>query len=297
MDTIFTDTRELGADQFDATLGPLAALYSIPLPQPGAGAAAIQLTVKADWPGPVWPLLAPTQHPRFVKCAARVSVAIQTALRAWLPYLWLSEISRFEDFETAASLLIYSACRPFTPKNRQAFTFDVLDGDTRRAILYSAQRMLPPRLALVEAMLDRRGLKTAALYRPRHLERVMAVYERKPHALNAILVAERELVEEYVLRQERWANTKAREQSEQTLSRRYRKLFAQQDYSALRPVIEAEAAFALADWAQASFERTITWSACTFPANFPEAGALAGYEVDSHCVGGALDRRSFPPQV
>lgn len=168
-------------------------------------------------------------HPQFLRQAARVSVAIQETLRVWLPYLWFTNFDRFDDFDNAATLVAYSALRPYTPKTKFSYVFDALDGDTPRAVMHSLKRNLPAKLAALEPALAAAGYAHSTAFAPRRAERFWAVYRRKPHLMHALFVAERDLVEQYLGRRDPVA-----------LERRLRRLYLAKDFTFLDPLLDLE---------------------------------------------------------
>jgi|GEM_PF-4463884 len=202
-----------------ALFAPVAARYG------PAAETARTLTLR----GETGRALPPATHPRFLRDAARVSVAIQEALRVWLPYLWFSSPDRFDDFDNAATLIAYSALRPYTPKTKFSYVFDPLDDDTPRAVMHSLKRNLPAKLAVIEPMLAAAGYANSVAFAPRRAERFWAVFRRKPHLMHALFAAERDLVEQYVSRRDPVA-----------IERRLRRLYLAKDFTFLDPLLDLE---------------------------------------------------------
>ncbi|MCX6599058.1 MAG: hypothetical protein NTV70_22115 [Acidobacteria bacterium] len=234
----FTHTTTLAPAQL-ALLEPVAARYGAALTEVSSlsGAAInpasrvqVAISLKGDAPGP----LPASNHPDYLRTAARVSVALQEALRAWLPCLWFADVARFSDFDLAATVVNYAALRPFTPKTKASYVFDVLDSDTPRAVTFSLQRNLPAKLSGIEPMLRALGFEPAVQFAPRRAERLIATFKRKPQLLYSLFVAERELVEQYLGRRDA-----------KLIGRRLKRLFAAKDFSMLEPLLALEVARAL----------------------------------------------------
>ena len=277
---LLTLRRSLDAVQVEPLAGPLFARHttlreSIPWPNSGPGQLELQVFAGSE---PTLEL-PPPRHPEFLKLAAKVSTQLQLALRAWLPLMWFSDPARFSDYDDACALLIYASCRTYTARDRTAYTFDVLDSDTPRAVIYSASRNLAPRLAIIHRMLTALGHPKANQYKPYHLDRVLATYQRKPHPLHSILVAERDLIEAYVTRGEWATNEKRREEADLAISRRLRRLLFREDLSELRPVLDAESQLT-------TIRLVATWRATNAP-----PAALPQHEDHN----ASLDARSGAP--
>ncbi len=243
----FASKQILSAEQIYGLLPPLASRYEKQMPQNLSGNCEINIQMNFSGnPDEIWKAAPSSSSGNFLRFASQVSVNLQETLRVWLPLLWFRDTAQFHDFPLSASLLIYSCCRVFTPRNKQSYTFDVLDGDTNRAILYSARRNICRTLESICTMLTQLGHPCARQYAPLHWDRILAAYQRKPQILQAILVAEREIVEEYVRRPGLMQQPQLLEKSDTMLNRRLKKLFAKKDFTHLRNLLEIEAVHAAA---------------------------------------------------
>src|SRR5277367_1870803 len=84
-----------------------------------------------------WNTTPPERDPRYFRTWQRTSVALQKALRQWIPNLYFRETTRFEDRDTAFQLIVYAACRPCYGQARTEFTFDMADPQALTAALRS----------------------------------------------------------------------------------------------------------------------------------------------------------------
>lgn len=269
---VFTDQRSLRSGLLRPLLAPVAARLGLAVAD-----AASETRIEVELSSPddahaVWDALPAPATAAFLTPGARVAVAIQAAMRAWLPYVWFGSPERFEDFDQAAVLMMYSACRPFTPRSKEAFVFDILDQDTPRAMHYSISRNLRYRLEGFEDALNAVGVSNAKRYAVRRWDRMLELLPKRRHEMNSILVAERELVEGYL----DLANPTKRERGRIRIERVLRKLFLKRDFSYLAGVFEWEATRAACRAAgrAASFEGRIL-------ANSRPLGPLAAHEDDS----------------
>jgi hypothetical protein len=268
--TNFFDTRILDAAQTRALLQPVVSRYDAQAVPYVGGPVTLSLSIRTPL-SEIWAATPREGHAEYLRLAAKVSVAIQECLRAWLPYLWFADITRFDDFDTAGTLASYAALRPFTPKNKQAYAFDVLDGDTPRAVKYWLKRWLGPYVAPMEQMLLEMGRACSRNFAPRRAERILALYERKPHPLHSLLVIDRDLVEEFVGMRAAHAEPEALEKSRLAIERRLRRGPFHKDVSFLMPLLEIEAARAAAQVAGID-------PGFRFQANFEGSSALLVHE-------------------
>ncbi len=243
----FTDRRQWDGLLTDALATPIAARYHEALPEQSSGRRVeLRLTFDGD-PNRIWAACPAEDHPQFLRVAARISLAVQESLRAWLPFVWFSNPGRFSDTETAAGMRVYGLARAVAQGAKQGFSFDVLDDGTPRAILHSVRKPLRVRLAALERALERVSGATAAYcYAPERVEGLLAFYRRSMHNVNQILVAERDLVEQYIHRGDQMAHPRALERGQAIIERRLRRLYQSQDFTALEPLLELEATAAAA---------------------------------------------------
>ncbi len=266
----FSDVRTLAGEQARVLVSPIAARYE----KCGDSLAGEKVTVTVSLTGgssSVWDHMPNHASPAFLRAGVRVSVAIQRVLRDWLPYIWFSDASKFADYDTASLLLMYSSCRVFTAKTKHSFTFDVLDDDTPRAMQFSISRNLAARLEGIEPMLSSLGMD-GLRYAPRRAERMTSTLPFRRQEMNALLVAERELIEGYL----GLNNNAKRERSLVRIERILRKLFLKKDFSQLRPLFDWEAQYAAAQ----VLGLNVAFDAKIF-ANSDELPALSGHENSS----------------
>ena len=148
---------------------------------------------------PAW-LDAPGEHdPNFFPVYARVSTAVQRAIRFWLPYIYFSDTGRYETLEAAFPLLVYRASQPFACKPNYDFNYDVTIEQSMRSFFRLAAQQLPKVLAEVEALLLKAGRKTtASFYSPKEARNILASVQRKPRLIQSLVVADTFLLDALV---------------------------------------------------------------------------------------------------
>lgn len=197
----FGDRRCLSTEHTSLLLAPLAERYALALPDVISSSpieASFNIALPAS-SASAW-LHAPGQRdagsgPTW----SAVSVALQSALRRWLPYVYFSSGDRWNDTEAAWALLVYSQSRAFTGRTRADLTWDVLDPRTLPRVVRSASFSLPDLLESVHNMLiaDNR-LALADDYRARRRSHVLKFVVRDRKLMNSLLAAESFIVEEFV---------------------------------------------------------------------------------------------------
>lgn len=206
----YTDCRTLGAAHARAALGPILSRYGFggsvtdwldsAAAASGAGEleALLTLSLEGRLAG-AW-LRAPAERdPDFFEVYSAVSVAVQQALRKWLPYVYFSDLAQYDNNAAAYPLVVYGSTRPFAGKPRSEFTYDVMVPDGAGLSKRPAVRNLSIELERIERLLTAAGkVKTARFYAPRYAPDILAAVQRQPRLLNALLAADAVLVDNFV---------------------------------------------------------------------------------------------------
>ncbi len=139
------------------------------------------------------------RDPDFFSAYARVSVAVQRAMRVWLPYVYFSDAGRYETLEAAFPLLVYQVSRPFACKPKYDFNYDVMNEQFMKAFFRAAGQQLPAELAKVKDILLKAGKRrSASFYAPGEERNVLASVQQRPRLLQSLLVADAFLVDALV---------------------------------------------------------------------------------------------------
>ncbi len=173
------------------TLAPILRAYGFPESAVEAGAeASLTLSVPGSLVA-AW-LHAPAERSaEFFPVFSAVSVAVQRALRQWLPYVYFSALDRYDDLEAAFPLVVYQSMRPFRSTRRGEFTYDVMAPGTVPLATRNAVHGLVVELRRVYALLMAAGKAgTAKFYEPGEIRKIIAAVQRDPRLLNALLAAD-----------------------------------------------------------------------------------------------------------
>ncbi len=205
----YTDQRRLACAQAPRALAPALAAYGFDARTAGwlQEMAAVRegdldVSLALAIPGSLvsaW-LEAPDERgPGFFPVYARVARAVQRAVRIWLPYIYFSDVGRYETLDAAFPLVVYQASRPFPCKPGFNFNYDVMDQPSMMSFFRQAALGLPGVLAEVEALLLNAGRKrTAAFYNPGQAGKILASVQQKPQQLRSLLAADASLVDALV---------------------------------------------------------------------------------------------------
>ena len=168
-----------------------------------------------------WTQAPAERDPRYFRCWQRVSLALQDALRQWIPELYFRDESRFEDRGEAFQVLAYAASQPSHGEARTEFTYDVADRATLERALRHTGRRMQAALAPVEGRLRASQPELSRRYAPVWFLDVLVAVRARHARLIALLAAESKVIdalidlgtgrdEEAVKRFERIANAALR---------------------------------------------------------------------------------------
>jgi hypothetical protein len=142
-----------------------------------------------------WKATPPERDPLYFRTWQRTSVALQKALRQWIPDLYFRDITRFEDRDTAYQLIVYAASRPYYGQARTEFTFDMADPGALPAALRSIGHATQGVLMPVEQRLRvGRRPDVARHYMPVWYQDILIAVKKKPKILMRILADEARLI-------------------------------------------------------------------------------------------------------
>ena len=152
--------------------------------------AAMLLATHPAWIG------APNERqPRYFQTWQGVSLALQKALRTWIPDIYFSDPARYEDRDAAYPLLVYAASRPCRGRPRTEFTYDVVDPELLPCALHLIGASLQAVLAKVESFLHQCGRpELARRYAPLWHQDVLRAVQKRPRHFVGLLADEAAVV-------------------------------------------------------------------------------------------------------
>ncbi|MEK7406747.1 MAG: hypothetical protein AAB225_16850 [Acidobacteriota bacterium] len=196
----FSDTRQPTPAQARSALPPLLRAYGFGpeveqwLEAALPGATGLEASFTLAVPGETaaaW-LEAPVEHdPRFGRVYTAVSVAVQQAMRRWLPYVYFSDLARYDDRPRALPLVVYQCTLPFRTKARNEFAYDIMSADSVAVARRSTVWALAAEIHRIERILAVTGRSaTARFYRPSRRAAILASIQRQPRFFHALLLAD-----------------------------------------------------------------------------------------------------------
>ena len=137
---------------------------------------------------PAWIGAPHERHPAYFRTWQAVSLAVQKALRCWIPQNYFRDPMRYEDRDAAFPLLVYAASRPCRGRPRTEFTYDVADDQALPRALHQIGASLQSVLETVERGLYDGGRPALARrYAPRWHQDVLRAVQSKPRPLLGLL--------------------------------------------------------------------------------------------------------------
>lgn len=138
---------------------------------------------------------APAEHSRnYAAVYSEVSLAVQAALREWVPALYFSEADRFDDLELAYGMLAWRASRPAVGAHIDRLSYDVLDPKMMERCFYWIGRSMRRQLSLVLPVVQKLGGGRARKFQPSSDQRIIERVRRCQRGLFHLLKAEEEIV-------------------------------------------------------------------------------------------------------
>jgi hypothetical protein len=211
----------------------------------------------ADWIG-----LPSEREAAFFPQFRRASVAVQRALRDWLPSVWFADLDRYEDLGSAFPLLVYQATDAFPGRPRAQFAYDAMDPLSMERAWRSAARRLGRLLEEVHHRLEAAGKSsTAAFYEPEQAASILGRVQRQPRLVHALLMGDAAMVNQMAELAESGRDIQAlleRDQAKairelarfgerftKAFRKRLRRLYACEGFEALGSILLVEASAAL----------------------------------------------------
>lgn len=194
----FTDRRELKAGPTPHLWRQALENFGIKAPAALTEGATASLTVRlAGKHFAGWTRTPHSRDPEFLAVFARISRALQSATREWLPLIYFNEQGCCRPVVAAASMLAYQHTQVYALRRRGEFGYDALDADDVRRALETARRSFPHAVGVLRRRLLAEGdERTAAALEPEKTAALFeSVWQRRSYIVD-LLVADNRFLEE-----------------------------------------------------------------------------------------------------
>lgn len=143
-----------------------------------------------------WASTPAERDPGYFRCWQRVSLALQHAMRQWIPEIYFRDESRFEDRDEAYQVAGFAASQPFHGRARTDFTYDVADPAALESALRNTGRRMQAVLGPIELRLRERGrLPLSRRYAPVWYLDILGAVKKRHRRLIALLACESKLID------------------------------------------------------------------------------------------------------
>ncbi len=205
---------------------------------------AVELLLRPEPRGEeVWPRVPADGKAGFLRGMTRVSVEIQRALRCWIQLLWLGDLENLEDLERSARVAAYLALRPYHPKAKNAYAYDLLEDSHWRSIHRSVESELGfvlETIATHARLCGRHDL--ADYYAPRRAACLAKQVQKSPGVFGEVLVRENRLIKAWAPLVGKALDEDKLAQAREEVAPALRGIFRRDDdWRFLTPLLEIEA--------------------------------------------------------
>ena len=144
---------------------------------------------------PAWRDTPQERDPRYFQAWQQTSLALQRAMRKWIPEMYFRDTARYEDREGSYPLIVYQASRLCFGRARTEFTYDVADPETLPTAFRMIGEALRRVLAGVEKRLRESGrTELARRYAPVWHQDILIAVQKRPKRLLELLGDEAALI-------------------------------------------------------------------------------------------------------
>jgi hypothetical protein len=197
----FKHSLALDALSLTSVLTPLLHQYRAGIDE-SVLANRIDLEMTVSRPGPVddvWMAVPADGQYGFIKVATRVSVQLQRMMRCWLQMHWFANPENLADRARTTQLLAYLAAKPFYPKVKNAYGYDLLDDRSMGAMDRSIRSDMGDVLGRAANLMRILGEhELADFYNPAHASWFVEEIQRNSKLFYEILTRESRILHAWI---------------------------------------------------------------------------------------------------
>jgi hypothetical protein len=260
----------------------------------------VEVVICVNRPGAiddVWMAVPADGQYGFIKAATRVSVQLQKMMRCWLQMHWFANPENLADRARSTQLLAYLAAKPFYPKVKNAYGYDLLDDWSMNAMdrsLRSDMGDVLGRAANLMRILGKHEL--ADYYDPAHSSWFIEEIHRNAKLFYEILTRESRILHAWIPLIGRKPTERQLEAARRETRIALNEIFRRgEDLGYLLPLFEMEIVAALETYMGRPMSRVLSLSGN--PERQPEAVTLpvSGKVIPFPAKSAAERRRPTPP--
>lgn len=142
---------------------------------------------------------APAEHSgRYAHVYTKVSLAVQAALREWLPCLYFDCLERFEDIDLACGITAWRASRPATGDHVDCMAYDILNHPMMKRCFHWIDRNLASELERLRPITASLGSDQFEAFNPKLAGRILVRVKRSQRGLYSMLKAEEDIITQII---------------------------------------------------------------------------------------------------
>ena len=145
-----------------------------------------------------WYRLGAERTYEFFRTLCRVSGALQTAIRRWLPMLWLADGTMFRYPREAAAFLAYSSLPAVWARSRRNYTYDAVDIESMKQALAQCGRRMQRQLQIWHPSLEAMQQEAADELHPRRHASWAEELSKRSKRIQTLLANEAWLIDQFV---------------------------------------------------------------------------------------------------
>ncbi|MBZ2176850.1 MAG: hypothetical protein ACK58M_11130 [Acidobacteriota bacterium] len=179
------------------------AVFDQPLPSPGSVVAPagslLDVPAPRHWqPGGSWATAPSERSARYFAVYARVSLALQVAMREWIPSLYFDNASRLGDLDLAQGMIAWRASRPAVGEHVDRLCCDILDPEMMKRCYFWVERNIRPVLRTLLPHSSQMHFNQRGFFDPRNTNRILLRLRRSQRGFQMILKAEEDIITQLV---------------------------------------------------------------------------------------------------
>ena len=243
--TTFTDSRLIHRPETNPLLSRLRERYDLPLGNFTGLSASVNLKFEMpDGHHVLWERAAKLSGRRLRRHLLRcVSLTLQDVLRCWIPYLWLSHPTNWDEPNLLWPMLIYATSRTYKPVSRENYSFDLLCENTVPSLLRSCLPTMREWQPLLQELMADHPVPRREL----RVFRMLDVVERSdfhPQPLKRLLAHEHQVLSAFLDFAD--GTNRGSNRVDMQLHHHLNRFYSRVDFNFLSPLLRMEAENALA---------------------------------------------------
>jgi hypothetical protein len=152
-----------------------------------------------EWyPRSGWTAAPSERGSKYAVVYSRASIALQVAMREWIPSLYFDGVDRFDDLDMAQGMIAWRASRPAIGEHVDRLSYDILDPAMMSRCFFWVERNIRPLLSSLLPITDKFESSRRSFFDPRHTNRILLRLRRAQRGFQMILKVEEDIITQLV---------------------------------------------------------------------------------------------------